>query len=251
MLRCHLVFENDSTRLVAWDDCVKVVRIRERSREEIAGDPSSRARCAELVSSYEFVETEVICGIAPFGKDILALLIFLEPELVDEDADALEDGEHDGGVQDAARQDGVNEDEQGSAGSAVSGDSQPKEAIRARERLRARRTELRVLNRADNIETSIDSLPVSRFEENVAEMVNCMGVCNLPPNGKFGVYALSLRAGKAIAALAGGRAPLPDLCGAGHVQAVRDEAAQPRAHTLPGHRHDSRSRDQRRPELHA
>ncbi|GBG33583.1 Vacuolar protein sorting-associated protein 41-like [Hondaea fermentalgiana] len=132
--RCHMVWENDSTLLIAWADSVKVVRIFERSKEEMQADPNQLPRYAELISLYEFAHVETICGISPFGRDQLALLTFLDDRSTHDGPDAGNDGN----------------DDQGSAPPV------------------AECPELRVIARADGEPVSMEALPIRGYENNTA-----------------------------------------------------------------------------------
>eukprot|EP00004_Rigifila_ramosa_P019763 TRINITY_DN5059_c2_g1_i4.p1 TRINITY_DN5059_c2_g1~~TRINITY_DN5059_c2_g1_i4.p1 ORF type:complete len:836 (-),score=199.40 TRINITY_DN5059_c2_g1_i4:379-2589(-) len=76
--RCHIVWPNDDTFIIAWANSVKVCAVRERPRPrgDIAiGQPPSR-----FVEITAMLETEFICcGVAPFEQS-LCLLAYVEEE---------------------------------------------------------------------------------------------------------------------------------------------------------------------------
>mmetsp|Transcript_14541 Transcript_14541/g.28127 ORF Transcript_14541/g.28127 Transcript_14541/m.28127 type:complete len:1088 (-) Transcript_14541:1876-5139(-) len=129
--RCHMVWENDSVLLIAWADSVKIVRVYERSKEELLLDPNKLPRFAELISLYEFANTETICGISPFGPDQLALLTYLD------NSHPTTQDTHDHDSNDG---------------------SEAEEEIEC--------PELRVIARADGEPVSMEALPIRGYERN-------------------------------------------------------------------------------------
>jgi hypothetical protein len=78
LFRCNLLFETDTTLVVAWGNWVKVCVIKEREPVERLADPSLPPRRGEIVFSFD---TEgFLCGAAPFGPNLL-FLIYDDPDL--------------------------------------------------------------------------------------------------------------------------------------------------------------------------
>jgi len=66
--RCHLFWENDTTLLVGWADCIKICQIKERSEKSSNGLPD---RIVQI--SSQFQTDYIVSGVAPFGEYLLIL----------------------------------------------------------------------------------------------------------------------------------------------------------------------------------
>uniref|UniRef100_A0A7S2R9H8 Vps41 beta-propeller domain-containing protein n=1 Tax=Mucochytrium quahogii TaxID=96639 RepID=A0A7S2R9H8_9STRA len=161
--RCHMVWENDKTLLIAWADSVKVVQIRERTKEELLFDPNALPRCAEFIYLYEFPGL-TICGIAPFGNEYLALLTVMRPDMIQSTQATGSDDDDEVFLDQEQSSDG-NDD--GHLHGQRSLGHEPRNGVDGSDYMdEIGRPELRVIGRLDGEDVSIEALPVTGFETN-------------------------------------------------------------------------------------
>jgi hypothetical protein len=90
LFRCSMVWQDDTTLLIAWADHIKVAKIRQRKKKQGAAQPSATANFTPtslqlIVEVTAILQLDcMISGIAPRGKDYLILAYITEDTYSDE-----------------------------------------------------------------------------------------------------------------------------------------------------------------------